>query len=168
MQNVFTCKRCGHCCHGSGGIILMRKDVARLAAHFSMEAPAFLAAYAEEKAGRERLRCSDDGYCIFYDHGLKGCGAHEARPDVCRAWPFFAGNLLDETSFDMVSADCRGILREAGHEAFRDAGLAYVREHALGRGREDGEDLPGALRFAMVTGGATGNSATDGDDGNGA
>jgi len=150
QPEVFDCKRCGHCCRGSGGIILTAKDLRRLAAHCGLTPAAFLAAHAEEKSGRRRLRIGQDGYCVFYDHAIKGCGVHPARPDVCRAWPFFAGNLLDPDSFAMAAEDCMGILKDAGHAAFRAVGLAYVREHGLGPAPEDGDEVPGALRVGIL------------------
>ena len=135
VDEVFNCMRCGHC------------------------PEAFLAAPAERKSGRDRLRIGADGYCVFYDHGIKGCGVHPARPDVCRAWPFFAGNLLDPDSFAMAAEDCKGIRLDAGHAAFRAAGLAYVRGHDLGPAFGDGDETPGALRISIVPGGGTGEDA---------
>lgn len=146
---VFDCRRCGHCCHGSGGIVLRPRDTRRLAAHHTLDAATFLARYAEVKSGRNRLRVRDDGYCIFFDSGLPGCGVHPARPDVCRAWPFFAGNLYDAGSFVMAAEDCRGIDTAPGHEAFKRAGIAYLRGHDLIT-PENGEDMPGALRIGIL------------------
>lgn len=151
---VFACQRCGHCCQGSGGIILTAKDLRRIAAHVRLSPQEFLAAHAERKSGRDRLRVGPDGFCVFYDHELKGCGVHPARPDVCRAWPFFAGNLLDPDSFAMAAEDCKGIRKASGHAAFRAKGLAYVRGHGLGPEPEDGDETPGALRISIVPGGS--------------
>jgi len=92
-EDVFDCQRCGHCCQGSGGIVLTAKDLRRLAAHLGLTPTATLEAHAERVSGRDRLRVGTDAYCVFYNHDIKGCGIHPARPDVCRAWPFFAGRL---------------------------------------------------------------------------
>lgn len=153
QPDVFDCQRCGHCCQGTGGIVLTAKDLRRLAAHLGLSPAATLKAHAERVSGRDRLRVGPDDYCVFYDHAIKGCGIHPARPDVCRAWPFFAGNLLDPDSFQMAAADCTGIRAGLGHAAFRAAGLAYARDNALGPSPEDGDDVPGALRYIIVPGG---------------
>ncbi len=147
-DEVFDCQRCGHCCQGSGGIVLTAKDLRRLAAHLGLTPAATLKAHAERVS-----RVGTDAYCVFYNHDIKGCGIHPARPDVCRAWPFFAGNLLDPDSFEMAAVDCAGICASHGHAAFRAAGLAYAREHGLGPDPEDGDETPGALRYRIVPGG---------------
>ena len=132
---------CGHCCEGRGGIILAAKDRARLAEHLGMTEEAMLERYAETVSGRIRLIVGDDNYCIFYDQD-KGCSVHPARPDVCRAWPFFRGNLVDSESWKMVQDDCPGVNPKAGHEEFRRQGTAYVR--ALNVDESD-PDAPAAL-----------------------
>ena len=67
------------------------------------------------------------------------------NPDVCRAWPFFRGNLVDADSWGMALDYCPGINPEAGHAAFVREGLRYLRENGL-----EGDDAPdgaGALRL---------------------
>jgi len=136
----FNCQRCGHCCKGEGGIILTSKDIARLAAHLAVTEDEFLARYAERVNGRTRLRTGGDEYCIFYDNG---CGVHPGRPDICRAWPFFRGNILDESSWEMIQEYCPGVNAEAGHAAFADQGRRELK--ALGAD-ELGDDAPAALK----------------------
>jgi hypothetical protein len=131
---------CGHCCHGAGGIILTRKDVLRLAEHLGVCVAEFLKAYAETAQGRVRLKTGEDEYCIFY---AEGCGVHPGRPDVCRAWPFFRGNLMDESSWEMIQEYCPGVNPEVGHAEFRRQGFLHLEE--LGAG-ELGEDAPAALK----------------------
>lgn len=127
---LFTCRRCGHCCHGRGGIVLGPRDLPRLAAHLGLTPGECLARHTETMGGKPMLLCGDDGYCLFYREG-KGCAVHEARPDVCRAWPYFRGNLVDPVSFDMAKADCPGIARDADHAAFAWEGFGYVRTRRI-------------------------------------
>ena len=143
MTPAFDCRRCGHCCAGEGGIVLSPGDAARLAGHLGLAVDAFLAAHAEAKGRLPRLLTGADGYCEFYDHALPGCGVHPARPDVCRAWPFFRGNLLDAGSWAMISEDCPGVERGAGHAGFAAQGREYMREHGLFKPR--GPETPEAL-----------------------
>lgn len=127
-MNAFDCKRCGHCCDGAGGIILSDKDVARLAAWLQLSAEEFLARHAEEKSGKRRLKSREDNYCVFFD---QGCSVHEAKPDVCRAWPFFKGNLEDAVSWKLAQDYCPGINAEASFAEFVEEGRRCLREDQL-------------------------------------
>ena len=139
---AFDCKRCGHCCQGEGGIVLTAGDRERLAGHLGLEVAAMLEQFAEAVGEKLRLRAGPDGYCVFFRQGL-GCGVHQGRPDICRAWPYFRGNLVDETSWLMIQTDCPGVENAAGHEAFVKEGLDYLRANGLIH--EPGPETPGAL-----------------------
>lgn len=140
---AFICRMCGVCCEGRGGIVLSEKDLVRLADHMGNSVEDFLAGAAEVMSGKPVLKVGEDGFCLYYEQGL-GCAVHEARPDVCRAWPYFTGNLDHESSWRMAAGDCRGINEAAGHEAFAREGAAYRLEHDLVR------DSAGALKPARI------------------
>jgi Fe-S-cluster containining protein len=137
---AFTCRRCGHCCQGAGGIMLSARDIARLAAHLALAPEAMLARFAERVGGKDRLVTAENGYCVFYE---EGCAIHPARPDVCRAWPYFRGNIIDAASHAMAAEDCPGIDTTVPHAEFARQGLDYLRENDLAR--EQGTDAPRAL-----------------------
>ena len=126
----FSCQRCGHCCFGRGGIVVGQRDLPRLLAYFNMEKEAFLAKYTELFDDKPTLITGDDGFCYFFKEGA-GCTIHEARPDVCRAWPYFRGNLIDELSFFMAKEDCPGIVKSVSHAVFAHDGYAYLKENNL-------------------------------------
>lgn len=126
---VFECKKCGHCCEGRGGIVLSPKDLARLAAHLDLDPRETAERYAEISNAKLKIRNGDDGFCIFFRRGA-GCIVHEAKPDICRAWPFFRGNMEDAVSLDMARAFCPGI-GNVSFEEFASAGLEYLRENGL-------------------------------------
>ena len=107
---------------------MTRKDVLRLSAHLELSVDEFLSRHTVTKNNKVFLQSGPDGYCVFYEHG---CGVHPARPDICRAWPFFRGNLIDETSWEMALDYCPGINREAGHAEFKRQGLAYLRNSGI-------------------------------------
>jgi len=121
---VFVCRRCGDCCNGQGGIVLCSKDSERLATHLGLSLFAFHAQYTEEVRGKRRLVCGGSGSCVF-SSGC-GCSVHEAKPDVCRAWPFFRGNLTDPSSLAMAKAGCPGIHAAADFAGFAQAGARYL------------------------------------------
>lgn len=141
-EAAFDCKRCGHCCQGEGGIVLTQHDRERLAAHLNLSIEDMLQQFAEQAGDKQRLRVGLDEYCIFFRAGL-GCGVHLGRPDICRAWPYFRGNLVDETSWKMIQTDCPGVKSSAGHEAFVQEGVDYL--YAQGLVHEPGPETPHAL-----------------------
>jgi hypothetical protein len=137
---AFTCRRCGHCCLGEGGIVLSAFDIERLSGHLELAPADMLARYAEHVGGKYRLTTGHNHYCIFYK---EGCAIHPARPDICRAWPYFRGNIIDADSLTMAAGDCPGINRQASHAEFARQGRAYLDSRGLGRKR--GADVPEAL-----------------------
>lgn len=126
----FSCKRCGDCCHGKGGIILGKKDLKRLCAYFQLDVEEFLDKYTENHHEKACLTVGEDGYCSFFKKDV-GCGIHDVRPDVCRAWPYFRGNLIDEVSFEMAKLDCHGINKNILHIEFAQKGFLYLKENGL-------------------------------------
>ena len=129
-MSVFDCKMCGICCEGRGGIILTEKDTARLADSMGMTSKAFLEEYAELLDGKMTIRVGEDGACIFFRKGV-GCSVHPVKPDVCRAWPFFRGNMVDRFSLAMAKEFCPGIATEASYEEFVAEGQKYLRENGI-------------------------------------
>lgn len=116
------------------------RDIERLAAHLELPQEAMLSRFAEHVGGKYRLVTGDDGYCVFYN---EGCSVHPGRPDVCRAWPYFKGNIIDPQSHAMAAEDCPGINIEASHAEFARQGRAYLQSQGLYRTR--GGDVPEAL-----------------------
>ena len=146
-QSGFDCKRCGHCCEGSGGIVVSHKDLARLCAHLNLGVVAFEERFGQRRGGKLHVRPGADGHCIFFVDGA-GCGVHEAKPDICRAWPYFRGNLADAESFAMAGEFCPGISQKQPHSDFVREGLAYLASEGIcGTG---GKDEAGALQVADI------------------
>lgn len=129
-EQVFHCRQCGKCCYGRGGIVLMPKDIQRLAAFLHITCAELLGRHTEEIAGKPRLKTGADHFCLFYA-AQSGCLVHPARPDVCRAWPFFRGNLLDRHSFALAREDCPGINAASDFEDFRACGITYMEDENL-------------------------------------
>ncbi|MDD4732152.1 MAG: YkgJ family cysteine cluster protein [Desulfovibrio sp.] len=130
MTAAFECRMCGHCCHGEGGIIMSPKDQARLADFLGISVDRLLDEYSRDQGGKPCLRTGSDGYCVFFAQD-QGCTVHPGRPDICRAWPFFRGNLIDSLSWEMIQEYCPGVNPDAGHAEFARQGRAYLREHGL-------------------------------------
>lgn len=142
---AFDCRMCGHCCEGRGGIVVSAKDLERLSAHMGVGPDEFELLWGERRGRKLHIRAGEDGSCVFFDHG-KGCMVHEAKPDICRAWPFFRGNLVDEESFILAGGFCPGIAGEAGHDEFVRQGLKYLLQNQLVGNA--GPDEAGALQVS--------------------
>ncbi|XUD95809.1 YkgJ family cysteine cluster protein [Oleidesulfovibrio alaskensis] len=129
-EEAFDCKMCGHCCLGKGGIVVGPKDLARICAHLGLTPQEFEVAYGERRCGKLMIRTDSDNYCIFFEKD-KGCSVHVAKPDICRAWPFFRGNLIDSDSLTMAKDFCPGIRSNVTHAEFAAQGVRYLREQGL-------------------------------------
>jgi len=140
---VFSCLRCGDCCRGRGGIVLRESDSERLAAFFGLAPAAFRGRYAEKAHGKYRLRGGENGFCVFSGSGGL-CAVHAARPDICRAWPFFRGNLVDPVSLAMAEKGCPGIAKGVAFGEFAGAGARYLLDNGI-FSRPGEEGAPSAL-----------------------
>jgi Fe-S-cluster containining protein len=143
-MKAFDCAMCGHCCQGSGGIVMGPADQDRLAGHLGRDRETFLALYAESRQGKAHLTTGADGCCVFFVQGA-GCSVHVAKPDICRAWPFFRGNLEDESSWRMAQEYCPGINPAMSHAEFVRQGYAAMRAEGLITERTESD--PNALRL---------------------
>ncbi|WP_165067151.1 YkgJ family cysteine cluster protein [Desulfovibrio sp. ZJ200] len=129
-ETVFACRMCGRCCEGRGGIVVGPADLARLCAFLNLAADEVIARYGERSNGKLKIRSGEDDRCIFFRQG-QGCGVHEAKPAICRAWPFFRGNLEDPASLALAKKFCPGIAPEVEHAVFSRLGRGYLRAHGL-------------------------------------
>ena len=91
-SSAFACRMCGQCCEGRGGIVVSPTDEARLCRALRLDPPTFRERYTEQRNGKMHLRVGEDGRCLFFRE-TGGCSVHVHKPAVCRAWPFFKGNL---------------------------------------------------------------------------
>ncbi len=132
LPENFECNQCGICCEGKNGIIVDDvKDLPRLLEFLEIENSEKL----DEKFtlinnNKRVIRTGENNFCIFYSKE-KSCTIHPARPDICRAWPYFRGNIIDKTSFEMAKEDCKGILPFSKHEDFQKEGFSYLKENEL-------------------------------------
>ncbi len=127
---VFECRMCGQCCEGQGGIVVSPTDLERICQHLKLSVAQFRDKFGCDHNGKLKVRTGDDGNCIFFKQQI-GCGVHVARPDICRAWPFFRGNMLDAESFFLAKDYCPGIAPQSVHADFVAEGLEYLDENNL-------------------------------------
>ncbi len=127
---VFECTMCGQCCEGEGGIILGPRDLERISRGLELDPKTFLVRYGVKRNGKWQIRTGNDGKCIFF-RAETGCSVHPVRPDVCRAWPFFRGNMVDAESLYLAKEYCPGIRSDATFEEFTAEGREYLQQNGL-------------------------------------
>ena len=66
---AFSCKMCGHCCKGKGGIVVSPSDLKRLCATLRMEEEEVIRRFGEYVGTKLKIRVGEDGYCIFFREG---------------------------------------------------------------------------------------------------
>jgi len=116
--------------------VVSKTDLVRLCAFLDLNAESFERSFGERRGEKLFIRSFDTG-CVFFRKG-QGCSIHAAKPDICRAWPYFRGNLMDSGSYVLAKDFCLGIPQRQKHEAFVRQGLAYlVRENLVGSSRPD-------------------------------
>ncbi len=114
VSQIFSCKRCGYCCHGETTVSLDEKDRKRMVEALNLP---------EETVEKEFWRLTGkivqmktpDGHCIFYE---EGCKVHKGRPWRCRQWPLHPSILSDENNFHTIADSCPGIIKDVGYEKF--------------------------------------------------
>lgn len=96
MKPRFDCSKCpGYCC-SHPRIAVSEYDIARLARHFDLTVAQakqrFTYHYLTKEADEQILRHQRDHIyktvCRFFDTTERRCTIYEARPNVCRKYPY--------------------------------------------------------------------------------
>jgi len=105
----FQCQPdCGACCSQKGEVFVNGTEIHRLATFLRMPVAQFRKRYLRRVHGRHSLIDSAFGGCIFLEEN-KQCAVHPARPDQCRAYPFWPEVLVDELAWEWEKIKCPGI-----------------------------------------------------------
>ena len=112
----FACSRCGRCCTGDPGTVLVSdREISGLAELGEFSESRFRKDYTRTLGdGRVVLREREDGTCVFYD-SRQGCTVYEARPRQCRTYPFWQKNLSSPEAWATEADACPGIGRGERH-----------------------------------------------------
>ena len=114
IAEIFSCTRCGGCCHGQTTVSLTKDDEKRMALALSLAAAELRENYLRLTGSEVQMQVKD-GHCIFYQDG---CRVHGGRPWRCAQWPLHPAILLDEANFTAIAASCPGLKKEIGYERF--------------------------------------------------
>jgi Fe-S-cluster containining protein len=113
----FACTRCGNCCSGHSGFVwLADGEIERMAraqgATPESFARRFVRTARDPRTGelRSALKESDaaGGRCALLV-GKNTCGVYDARPEHCRAFPYWDSVMTDRAAFESARSTCPGI-----------------------------------------------------------
>lgn len=130
----FACARCGNCCTGKGSVVVVTdREVEALARVTGTTPAAFRDEHTRVSMEDTVLLDREDGSCEWLDRAADGttsCRVQGAKPDQCRAYPFWPRVLKSRSAWDAEGEKCRGIGEGAlvpGEEVDRRAGLDDLR-----------------------------------------
>ncbi len=116
-RKAFSCRMCGQCCRGEGGITIDPEELDRIASYLGVPSETFRRDFCTERNGSVSIAAGEDGFCLLYRNG-KGCAIHPVKPARCALWPFYAALLRDPAAWREAMDACPGINPEASFEAF--------------------------------------------------
>ncbi len=113
-QELFSCQRCGYCCHGETTVSLGENDLVRMLKVLNLDEEETFQKYLRRTNSVVQMK-TIDGHCVFYE---EGCHIHAGRPWRCTQWPLHPSILKDENNLKTIKASCPGINRELSYEEF--------------------------------------------------
>lgn len=116
---AFSCRRCGECCRGRGGVRLNAEEAARAAAFLNMSLAEF-GRFLAPGGPPWDIECGEKQKCLFSQPDGR-CRIHPVKPKICRQWPWLPGPLAVESAFLDAKAACPGLRRDLGWEEFKAA-----------------------------------------------
>lgn len=114
VAKIFSCTRCGFCCHGETTVSLDDSDQKRMIEVLDLPAEQVRQQYWRTTGNIVQMK-TVDGHCIFYKDG---CTIHKGRPWRCGQWPLHPSILSDENNFHTIADSCPGINKDIGYEKF--------------------------------------------------
>ena len=106
----FQCTQCGKCCGGAPGTVLVHsEELDALARAQELSLEQFREMYTRRlPSGSLSLREKSNHDCVFYEAD-RGCTVYEQRPQQCRTWPFWRGNIASREHWASAAEECPGI-----------------------------------------------------------
>lgn len=111
IDKIFTCKKCGHCCHGGTTVSLDNNDQKRMLKILGISREEALKRFWRVSGTQIQMKTVDE-HCVFYDGG---CSIHPGRPWRCRQWPFVNAILSDKSNLTTISNSCPGFKSTASY-----------------------------------------------------
>ena len=93
MRLRYDCAKCPAYCCSYDSIAVGKRDLEKLAKHFSLELDVAEERFTKVVDGEVVLRHKKDktfgSVCMFLDSKTRRCTVYDARPKVCRSYPEF-------------------------------------------------------------------------------
>ena len=103
----FRCRRCGHCCTGTPGVVRVNaSEIAEIARFLSLAEDRFISEHLVKFEDGFSIREDGQGRCLFFN---EGCAIYPVRPRQCKTYPFWFNNLRSFQNWSAVVAECPGI-----------------------------------------------------------
>jgi Fe-S-cluster containining protein len=114
VSQIFSCKRCGYCCHGETTVSLDEHDQKQMVTALNIPEGEVKEMFWRLTGKTVQMK-TVDGHCIFFEDG---CKVHNGRPWRCGQWPLHPSILSDENNFHTISDSCPGINKDVSYEQF--------------------------------------------------
>lgn len=137
MAKAFSCKVCGECCKGRGGIWVTWEEIKAMAQYLNIDGASFTQSYCEKKNGHYYIRekaVKGEVVCVFLQEN-GGCAVHPCKPLPCQLWPYWKGILSSEEDWQALMDVCPGLNPDVSFADFVKEGEIY-RQQILGEGDE--------------------------------
>jgi len=115
LDEIFSCKCCGHCCHGTSTVSLSEEEQRRIASFLGLSLDDFLNKYCIIKDKRIEMKIVNR-HCIFYNEENGFCNIHPVKPDACRQWPLHPSILYDRGAWEAIRKDCPGFSKNVTYK----------------------------------------------------
>lgn len=110
LQSFFQCQQCGGCCKVCSHISLDKNDIQDLSNFLKISEHDVIKKYTHRSLLNTK-ELNHNGACCFYDSSSKRCMVYEARPRVCRSYPFMSPeqNMYRDAGYGFkLYSDCPG------------------------------------------------------------
>ena len=104
--DLFSCQRCGSCCHGYGGTYVTDAEIDKICRYLGLDRKRFIGNYCQISGSRLVIAQGANGYCLFWD---SLCKIHPVKPRFCQKWPFIESILVDIGNWKIMAASCPGM-----------------------------------------------------------
>lgn len=115
----FECTGCGKCCTGAPGYVwVTEQEIQTIAETLGITPDEFKQRYTKFAKGRYSILDdpSRNYDCVFLDG--KACRIYKNRPQQCRTFPWWSGNLKSPEAWKEAARECEGIRDDAPVVAF--------------------------------------------------
>lgn len=134
----FACTRCANCCSGHSGFVWLEDgEIERMARVHGATPESFARRFVrtarDPRSGDQRSALKESeaegGRCALLV-GKNECSVYDARPEHCRAFPYWPSVMTDRAAFESARSTCPGIAVVVDDETRERAFAALERLYA--------------------------------------